>query len=222
MTGYIYLFENKINNKKYVGQTYNIKSRYASHKYYTTHTPKPTDYFHIALNKYGIDNFRFSILFKINSNNIVHLNIILDNMEIFFIRKYKTTDRSLGYNLTEGGKGMRGYKVSEEIKLKYSISRRGRKHSETTKLKIGKAHKNKFVSKETRNKLSVSAKLRKVANKRGKSICQYSKDMILINTFISGRAASRSTSVNQSDIIKCCKGKKISAGGYIWKYYIID
>ena len=222
MTGYIYLFENKINNKRYIGQTSNIKSRYASHKYYTTHTPKPTDYFHIALNKYGIENLKFSILFKINSNNIDRINIILDNMEIFFIRKYKTTDRSLGYNLTEGGRGARGYIVSEETRLKQSISRKGRKHSEDAKLKIGKAHKNKFVSKETRSKLSALAKMRRVINKRGKSICQYSKDMVLLNTFISGRAASRATSVNQSDIIKCCKEKKLSAGGYIWKYYILD
>lgn len=51
--GSIYLFVNKLNNKKYVGQTYNkYTDRWTAHK-----NAADTFYFHLALQKYGWDNF---------------------------------------------------------------------------------------------------------------------------------------------------------------------
>lgn len=40
----------------------------------------------------------------------------------------------------------------------------------------------------------------------------------LINEFKSAREADRQTDVNQSSIIKCCKGKVRMAGGYVFNY----
>ena len=36
--------------------------------------------------------------------------------------------------------------------------------------------------------------------------------------FKSTREAERQLKVDHSDIIKCCKGNKITAGGYHWRY----
>jgi hypothetical protein len=40
----------------------------------------------------------------------------------------------------------------------------------------------------------------------------------IVNEFHSGREADRQTGINQSSIIKCCKGKVKRAGGYTFNY----
>ena len=40
----------------------------------------------------------------------------------------------------------------------------------------------------------------------------------IVNEFKSGREAARKTNVNQSSIVKCCKGKIKRAGGYTFNY----
>jgi len=42
----------------------------------------------------------------------------------------------------------------------------------------------------------------------------------VVNEFKSGREASRQTNVDQSSIIKCCKGKVKRAGGYTFNYKV--
>ena len=42
----------------------------------------------------------------------------------------------------------------------------------------------------------------------------------IVREFISAREADRQTGINQSSIIKCCKGKAKSAGGYTFNYKI--
>jgi hypothetical protein len=52
----------------------------------------------------------------------------------------------------------------------------------------------------------------------GKKIAQYSKNGKLIKTFNSIADASREYNISTTNISKCCKGKRHSAGKYIWKY----
>lgn len=52
----------------------------------------------------------------------------------------------------------------------------------------------------------------------GKKIAQYSKNGELIKTFNSIADASREYNIPTTNISKCCKGKRHSAGKYIWKY----
>ena len=62
MNGYIYKFINRINGKKYIGQTNNIENRYKAHL-----SSKRNDPFHNALRKYGIENFDFEVIECIDS-----------------------------------------------------------------------------------------------------------------------------------------------------------
>ena len=56
--GVIYLYENLINHKKYVGQTTkSILERHRNHKY-----QKYNSYFHNALTKYGENNFQLTVI----------------------------------------------------------------------------------------------------------------------------------------------------------------
>lgn len=54
-----------------------------------------------------------------------------------------------------------------------------------------------------------------MSNKR---INQYSFDGRLIESFESAALAEATTKISSSNILKVCKGKRSSAGGYIWEY----
>lgn len=57
-------------------------------------------------------------------------------------------------------------------------------------------------------------------NARKKSVFQYSKAGELIAEYESASQAERITGIKQSNIAKCCMGRKYfkTAGGYIWKF----
>lgn len=51
-----------------------------------------------------------------------------------------------------------------------------------------------------------------------KSVRQYTLDGEYVATFASVRGASAATSANASYITQCCKGKRVSSGGFLWAY----
>ena len=100
---YIYCYTNKINGHKYVGQTNNIERRKREHLS-DANNPNSKEYnylFHKKLREYGEDNFIFSILQEIDTED----KAIVDEAEKFWIKQMKSFVRSEegGYNLTEGG-----------------------------------------------------------------------------------------------------------------------
>lgn len=63
---------------------------------------------------------------------------------------------------------------------------------------------------------------RNVARKNGlkcrKRVLQYDKNKTYSKVWKGIKEASRKTGIDKSSIVKCCKGKVKSAGGYMWKY----
>lgn len=51
-----------------------------------------------------------------------------------------------------------------------------------------------------------------------KSVTQYDKNNNEIYVYTSIRAASLKTGITDTNIIYCCKGRRKTAGGFIWKY----
>ena len=51
-----------------------------------------------------------------------------------------------------------------------------------------------------------------------KPVNQYTLDMNFIAKYITVKQANEITGVSRSGICNCCKGKRKTAGGYIWKY----
>ena len=135
---------NKINGKKYVGQTVrSLKIRKQCHAY-DAFKKVNTMYFHRAIRKYGIDNFNWEILHD-KITDVKKLN----KLEIYYIDLYDTYNT--GYNLALGGKNACH---SEETKRKISDAGKGRKHSEESKRKMSKTHKGKKFSENHKRKLS--------------------------------------------------------------------
>lgn len=107
--GIIYCFTNKINNKKYIGQTVNPNHRYVQHKSvaFNEKDPSYNTPFHAAIRKYGWENFNYEVLIS----EIDDFNI-LNQLEIYYIDKYNTKVPN-GYNIQAGGKNAPKPKDSE-------------------------------------------------------------------------------------------------------------
>ena len=61
----IYMYTNKINGKRYIGQTIDFNKRHKKHISSSYNEKKEYDYnypFHRAIRKYGIENFKIKIL----------------------------------------------------------------------------------------------------------------------------------------------------------------
>lgn len=93
---YIYCINNKINGKKYIGQTSKtIEHRFNIHK--TNARKKYNTVIYDAINKWGIDNFEIYELEKCYGQDFC------SEREMYWIKFYKTIKRKYGYNMTEGG-----------------------------------------------------------------------------------------------------------------------
>lgn len=93
----------------------------------------------------------------------------------------------------------------------------GKHMSEESKEKSRKSHLGKIVSEETKKKMRSKAK-NGVDNHASKSVNQYDENYNYIRTWGYATEASKTLGIDVSSIIKCCRGKRKMAGGYIWEY----
>ena len=113
--GYIYKITNLVNNKAYIGQTKQpIEIRWEAHIYAAYRENDDNRYYlHRAINKYGLEKFKFEIIEEVT-------NTKLDEREIYWIAHFHTyrydEKGNQGYNLTRGGKG--NWKFEPEALLK--------------------------------------------------------------------------------------------------------
>lgn len=113
----IYMVVNMVNNKKYIGQSKNIRKRFQSHHLVDYKNENNCNYntkFYQAIRKYGIDNFEVIILKLCKEEE-------LDDLEIKFIKEFDTFKN--GYNSTEGGQFWSPNIHSKEIELKRQQTR---------------------------------------------------------------------------------------------------
>lgn len=103
----VYIHQNKINNKMYVGLTKNLKERWKSNGKNYKESPK----FYNAIKKYGWNNFYHIII----ASNLTREEAC--NFEILLINKLCTTDDKYGYNISKGGDS---FTMTEELKDKLS------------------------------------------------------------------------------------------------------
>lgn len=99
----IYLIENTINNKKYIGQAQDITKRWNQHKtYYLQNSHFATcPKLYAAFRKYGIDKFTFSII-----EDCSNKEVDLTEREEYYIRLYDTVEQ--GYNSVYPTEVLRG------------------------------------------------------------------------------------------------------------------
>lgn len=168
--GYIYKIVNLVNNKVYIGQTTRtLEERYKEHLNHAKSNDRD-GLLYKAMNKYGLENFKISMLEEVDNNK-------LNEREIYYIALYKATQKRFGYNMTEGGNGisslppevekLRADKISKALSgrkqpadliEKRTAKLRGRKRTPEQRMRIslaheGKSHKGTPCSEEKKEKL---------------------------------------------------------------------
>ena len=133
--------------------------------------------------------------------------------ETIKIKREKLSKANSGENSYWWGKHL-----SEETKKKISKANSGensgmwgKKISEEHKRKISETHKGKPLSDEHKKKL-------RKKHKNSKSIVQLDKEGNFVKEFSYISEASRELNIACQSISACCKGRRKSAGGYVWKY----
>lgn len=120
MRGVIYAIGNKVNGKIYIGKsaTLTAERRWKYHLWDAARgKPWPI---HRAIRKYGAESF---VLMTLHSR--IRTEERLNLLERKWIRELKANDRKIGYNLTEGGDGITGFKFSLSSRRKMSRSMMG-------------------------------------------------------------------------------------------------
>jgi len=175
MTSGIYCIENLVNNKKYIGKSKDIETRWIKHKSKLLHKNHPNKHLSRAWEKYGEESFKLSIIETCDEKESIE-------KEIFYISYFNT--RNNGYNMTDGGEGKpnyvcseetrkrmskagkgripwnKGIPVSEELRQRLSEARKGKPHTEATKKRMAETRMGKHLSEETKKRISTKAKER--------------------------------------------------------------
>lgn len=190
------------NNKKYIG----ITRRNPEDRWNNGNGYRNNNHFYCAIKKYGWNNIQHIVILTGLSKEEA------EKKEIEYIAKYNTTDRRYGYNNDYGG-GVCAIPSPETIK-KMKLSHIGKRpyihktNEEKEKHRIRTT--NRWKDKKERKKLTDS-----IREKHGiKVICVETKQVF--DTIIDASNFYNITAIN---IGRCCRGKRMTAGGYHWKKY---
>jgi group I intron endonuclease len=124
----IYCITNKVNGKKYVGQTVKtLAERWRRHCWASEANKRMA--IGLAIKKYGKENFKIEILCECSTLEE------LSQSECDYIKRLNTLAPN-GYNLTEGGERPN---FTPEVRAKISAAHKGRHASKATRLKLRKA-----------------------------------------------------------------------------------
>lgn len=138
----VYMHTCKENNKKYIGQTCNLKNRWSNNGSKYLYKQKDGSWRQPAIArailKYGWDGF----IHEVVKDNLSKLEA--DNLEKELINKYNTLNPNFGYNIRKGGShGELSEQSIEKMRktignsrMKENNSFYGKHHSEETKEKI--------------------------------------------------------------------------------------
>ncbi len=202
----VYKITNKVTNKIYIGITNQGSGARYRHHWYESRIREPSP-IHRSMAKYGEDNFTLEII------DFADTYDELKEKEKYWIKQYNSTDKSIGYNLTEGGDGTFGRKHSEETKEKIRQKALGRKVSEETKKKMSETRLGKCSDKQREHLLKLTVG-------QSKKIYQYDTDFNLIGEYNSIKEASKITGIDRNTIGRQLK-KEVNPGDwrvkFIWK-----
>lgn len=230
----VYKHTNKTNGKCYIG----ITSKRPEVRWAKGVGYQQNKYFWNAIQKYGWDGFDHEILLVGLSREEAC------SKEIELIGQYGSYMPN-GYNLTIGGEGSNGWKMTAEQRAKISARNKGKKRppeigemirrrslgkkaSPETKAKMSAVRKGKYHTEETKQKLSKIMKdkggfpqvaIDAAAEKHKRPVAQYSLDDEFIRVWSSAMDAEREGGFIHNAIARCARGKSTYHKGYKWSYF---
>jgi len=203
----IYKTTNLVNGKFYIGKdTKNCKTYLGSGKLLQK-----------ALKKYGRSNFTKETL------QVCSTLDELNKAEVYWIRLLNARNKTLAYNIAEGGDGGN---LRTGI-VPWNSGKTGI-YSENTLIKMRRPKSDEYKRKmreyiKTKEHcLNISkSKIGKAQPTKWKCVFQYSQDNKLLRMFHTVTEAADSLGISRSNIKKCTDGKIKHCGGYKWSYSLL-
>jgi len=208
-TSGIYCIKNKINNKMYIGKSYNIYKRLILHRHCLNFKEKKheNDYLINAWNKYGEDNFECFVLEYCERNDS-----ILTEREYYWITYYNTIDSEIGYNLRLDKKSYVCHESTRKLlsqRMYERYERKGEREKVSKRTSLFWAN-NPEVKKEMAKKVS--------KQKIKYYIEQYTRNNELITVYESiNEVIEKNPSYKWQNIYSVCNDYKPTYMGFIWK-----
>lgn len=145
----------------YIGQSINLRKRKNAHFNALRKNSHENSKLQKAFDAHGEESFEYEVLVDDDSLTSDEL----DKLEEFYIRIFNAMDRYVGYNLCIGGKGSRGWKATEEQRLRRSSQVigesnpfYGKKVSPENRKKMTEGVRRVTQTKEYREKMSEAMK----------------------------------------------------------------
>ncbi len=215
----IYMIENRINHKKYIGQIVDMYSRFLEYRKLRFDV-----YLDASVNKYGIENFEVSMLEKDIQDKD------LRDREKYWMEFYKTLDPQYGYNLQDVDTEREKYRWPKELREEMSRKAKGKKK------RVPSWNKGKELPKlQTLKRLAtaqgiyiddvVVASWSRSLPKRYLiyPICQIDKNSNeVIKVWNNIRDACDYLGANPNSIYKCLLKIRITSFGYRWEWFVSD
>jgi group I intron endonuclease len=199
-------------NRIYVGSSIVMNRRIIDHKHNLRYNKHKNIKLQNHVNKYGLNDLVFSILELCNENNIIQKEqYYLDLLNPYF-NICKVAASTLGK--------VPSAKQKESIKLCHT--KKANEKRRQTRLLLGL-----HLSQETKDKIRLKALNRPKTNEtiqnminssHNKLILQYSLENNFIKRWHCTKCASKELKIYETNIRECCKNKRKTAGGFIWKY----
>ena len=197
---YIYMHKNKINNKIYIGYTYQEKpeKRWKNGSSY-----KQCIYFYHAIQKYGWDNFEHIII-----EEGLFTEKYAGEREDYWINHYDTRNPQKGYNINSGGyKGISPNACAKALEWM-------KEHPEFGLERVKAMHKWQEEHFEEMQEMRMK-NVQKAQNARKRPVVCVETD----TTYESASDASRKViGTTQSKITMCCQSQRQTCGGFHWRY----
>lgn len=169
----------------------------AHHKSKLKNGKHPNRHLQFAVDKYGIDNFKFYIVEECSIDQ-------LDERECYYIALYITDNKDFGYNVEPGG-SRDNKTMSDETKIKISCALKGREFTDDHRAKIGEANRKRVISDETKQKISNNHVDMSGKNNPRATVPIYCPE--LDEYFWGAKAAADKYGLNKCHITSCVNGK---------------
>lgn len=114
---FVYVITCLVNGKRYVGKANMPAQRWTAHQT-VARTGKGQTPLYVEMREFGLEAFAFEVVEQCESEEQSF------DAERIWIRKLRSDDLAVGYNLTSGGQGLTG--ASEETRRKMSAAKRGK------------------------------------------------------------------------------------------------
>ena len=208
----VYLALNKINGRFYIGATEKGTSgRASTHRWQARHGGKSHIKFYRAIKKHGEENFKFLTIKECS-----------DYWDALETERAYIALMKPAYNMTSGGGGIKGHKMSAESKAKMSAAKKGKPGTWAAHLQTPHARQRSIEALKRRKGTKRTGKALEASLKGAAAMVQATRKPVMEMTtgtmYRSVTEAALANNLVHMSVTKLCQSGRTSMRGLRFKY----